>query len=71
MKHPLKGKPFTAAALATASGVTALFIIVWVTTGAVNLTSSLVTLGAWWLGAAVAAAIEYIAQEEKNTNDHD
>lgn len=70
MKHPLKGKPFTAAALATASGVTALFLVVWVTTGAVNLASSLVTLGAWWLGAAVAAAVEYITQEEKTTDEH-
>lgn len=71
MKHPLKGKPFTAAALATASGVTALFLVVWVTTGAVNLASSLITLGIWWLGAAAAACIEGIAQEEKNTNDRD
>lgn len=70
MKHPLKGKPFTAIALATASAVTTLFLIVWVTTGAVNLASSLITLGIWWLGAAAAAAIESIAQEEKNTDEH-
>lgn len=69
MKNPLHGRPFAAAALITASGVTALFLIVWATTGAVNLASSLITLGIWWLGAAAAAAIEYIAQEE-NTNEH-
>lgn len=71
MKHPLKGKPFTAIAVITASSVTTLFLIVWVTTGAVNLTSSLITLGIWWLGAATAAGIEGIAQEErKNENEH-
>ncbi len=70
MKQPLMGRPFTAAALTTASAVTALFIIVWVTTGTVNLASSLITLGIWWLGAAAAVAIEYIAQEEKDTNEH-
>lgn len=71
MKHPLKGRPFTSAALATATGVTALFLITWVTTGAVNLASSLITLGIWWLGAAAAAGIEGIAQEERrNENEH-
>lgn len=71
MKHPLKGKPFTAIASISATTVTVLFIIVWVTTGSVNLASSLITLGIWWLGAVAAACIEGIAQEEKNTNDHD
>lgn len=69
MKQPLKGKPFTAAAVITASGVTALFIAVWAVTGTVNLASSIITLGAWWLGATVAATVEYIAQEEKNTDE--
>lgn len=71
MKLPLKGKPFTAISVITASAVTTLFLIVWVTTGAVNLTSSLITLGIWWIGAAAAAGIEGIAQEErKNENEH-
>ena len=71
MKTPLKGKPFTAISVITASSVTTLFLIVWVTTGAVNLTSSLIALGIWWLGAAAAAGIEGIAQEErKNENGH-
>lgn len=71
MKLPLKGKPFTAITVITASSVTTLFLIAWITTGAVNLASSLITLGIWWLAAAAAAGTEGIAQEErKNENEH-
>ena len=45
MKRPLKGKPFAAIAIITASGVTALFIAVWAVSGTVNLASSIITLG--------------------------
>lgn len=71
MKHPLKGRPFTASALAAALAVTAIFVTVWVISGTVDLASSIITLGTWWLCAAVAATIEYIAQNEKNTSDRD
>lgn len=65
MKHPLKGRPFTAAALISALAVTTLFVIVWIVSESVNITSSLVTLGIWWLGAAIAAGVEEITKEEE------
>lgn len=70
MTNPLKGRPFTASALISAVAITALFIAVWAVSDSLNIISSLVTLGIWWLGAAIAAAIEEIAQEEKGTNEH-
>ena len=57
MKHPITGRPYTVTAAALATVPTGFFLAALIT-GGVNIISSLITLGMYWLGVGIVALLE-------------
>lgn len=58
MKDPITGRPLTIVAAALATVPTGFFIAALITGGGVNIISSLITLGMYWLGVGIVAIFE-------------
>lgn len=58
MTNPLYGYALTIAAAALAMVPTGFFIAALITGGGVNVISSLITLGMYWLGVGIVALFE-------------
>lgn len=58
MKTPLYGYALTIAAAALATVPTGFFLAALITGGSVNVISSLITLGMYWLGVGIVAIFE-------------
>lgn len=58
MKHPIAGRPLTVTAAALATVPTGFFIAALITGGSVNVISSIITLGMYWLGVGIVAMFE-------------
>lgn len=58
MKHPIAGRPLTVTAAALATVPTGFFIAALFAGGSVNVISSLITLGMYWLGVGIVAIFE-------------
>lgn len=58
MKDPITGRPLTIAAAALATVPTGFFLAALITGGGVNIISSLITLGMYWLGVVIVAIFE-------------
>lgn len=58
MKDPITGRPLTITAAALATVPTGFFLAALITGGGVNIISSLITLGIYWLGVGIVALSE-------------
>jgi len=58
MKHPITGRPLTITAAALATVPTGFFLAALITGGGVNIISSLITLGMYWVGVVIVAIFE-------------
>ena len=58
MKDPITGRPLTITAAALATVPTGFFLAALITAGGVNVISSLITLGMYWLGVGIVALFE-------------
>ena len=58
MKQPLRGYALTITAAALATVPTGFFVAALITGGGVNIISSLITLGMYWLGVGIVALFE-------------
>lgn len=58
MKHPIAGRPLTVTAAALATVPTGFFLAALITGGGVNVISSIITLGMYWLGVGIVALFE-------------
>lgn len=58
MKYPITGRPLTIAAAALATVPTGFFLAALITGGSVNIISSIITLGMYWLGVGIVAIFE-------------
>lgn len=58
MKDPITGRPLTITAAALATVPTGFFLAALITGGSVNISSSLITLGMYWLGVGIVALFE-------------
>lgn len=57
MKDPITGRPLTIVAAALATVPTGFFVAALIT-GGVNVISSIITLGMYWLGVGIVAIFE-------------
>ena len=58
MKYPITGRPLTITAAALATVPTGFFLAALITGGGVNIISSLITLGMYWVGVVIVAIFE-------------
>lgn len=58
MKHPIAGRPLTVTAAALATVPTGFFLAALITGGGVNIISSIITLGMYWLCVGIVALFE-------------
>lgn len=58
MKQPIAGRPLTVTAAALATVPTGFFLAALITGGGVNVISSIITLGMYWLGVGIVAIFE-------------
>lgn len=58
MKQSLRGYALTVAAAALATVPTGFFLAALITGGSVNVISSIITLGMYWLGVGIVALFE-------------
>lgn len=58
MKQPIAGRPLTVTAAALTTVPTGFFIAALITGGGVNVISSIITLGMYWLGVGIVAIFE-------------
>lgn len=58
MKDPITGRPLTITAAALATVPTGFFLAALITGGGVNIISSLITLGMYWVGVVIVAIFE-------------
>lgn len=68
MKDPITGRPLTIVAAALATVPTGFFIAALIT-GGVNIVSSLITLGMYWLGVGIVAIFESTPRPARSTRE--
>lgn len=69
MKQPLHGYALTVAAAALATVPTGFFLAALITGGGVNVISSLITLGMYWLGVGIVALFETNPRPARSTRE--
>ena len=69
MKQPLHGYALTVAAAALATVPTGFFLAALITGGGVNVISSLITLGMYWLGVGIVALFETNPRPVRSTRE--
>lgn len=69
MKQPIAGRPLTVTAAALATVPTGFFLAALITGGGVNVISSLITLGMYWLGVGIVALFETNPRPARSTRE--
>lgn len=69
MKDPITGRPLTIVAAALATAPTGFFLAALIAGGGVNIISSLITLGMYWLGVGIVALFETNPRPARSTRE--